>query len=115
VESSGRYFFGQMTYGIVGGRCIGLILPLNGGIPAKACHHTHLFAACAAITVFMRRVSEGSDAAGLSYVSLAAAAAPLRSQAGRPSGREKRILAPTSAPNGGCFSWIPGELRAAPA
>ncbi len=87
---------------ILGENCTGLILSLSGGPPAKVCHGTSFIAADAAIMGFMHRATVGSDAAGPFLLYLAAAAAPLRAQAGRPSDSGKMITVPTPAPKGGC-------------
>ncbi len=108
VASSGRYFFLKMTYVLIGGQCIGVIFLLRGGTPAKCCHGIFFLGAPAAILDFLHRVSAGSGTAVHSYVSLAAAAAPLHPRVGRSSDDEKMTLALTSAPNDGCCAWTPG-------
>ncbi len=112
AASHGRYFFLQMSYVLIGGLYTGVIFRLKGGTPVKTGLGVSLSVAHAAIMGFLRRVGAGSDAAGLSYVlPVAAAAAALLSWAGRPSGREKMTLAPTSAPNVGCCLRVPAISR----
>ncbi len=110
MVSSRLHLFLQKTYVLGVGQCTGVTLPPNVGTPLETCGDNPFFAATAAIIGFLHLFNAVLDAAGLSCVFLAAAAAaPLCAQAGRPRDCGRMILTLAPAPNDGCGERIPGE------